>query len=274
MNWQEFLLDPLQYSFMERAFLAALLVGAISGVVGSFVVVRGMSFLGDAMAHAILPGIAIAYLYDQDLFLGGLVAGVLTAFLIAWLARHEGLKEDSVIGVVFTGMFALGIAIISTGNRYTVDLAHILFGNILGVSVADLELMAACGLLVLGLILLFYKELLLTSFDPHLAQAMKLPTEGLRLLLLLMIAITIVASLRIVGAALMLSMLVTPAATAQMLAKRLPLMMLLAALIGMGSGLSGIYISYHYQVATGAAIVLTATTAFLLTFGLTRLRQT
>lgn len=263
---KEFFIDPLQFAFMERALMAAILVGLTSGLVGSFVVVRGMSFFGDALAHSILPGVAIAYIYGQDIFLGGLVAGIGTAIGIGWLTRHQKLKEDTAIGVVFAGMFALGIAIISTSNRYTVDLTHILFGNILGVSGGDLEVMALCGAVVLAMIVFFYKEFLVISFDPNLAKTLKLPAELLRLCLLVLIAITIVASLRIVGVALMLAMLVTPAATVQLFVKRFHWMIFFSALLSALSGIAGIYLSYHCEIPTGPAIVLTATLIFGLGF--------
>jgi len=275
MDFTSIFLDPLQYQFMERALIAALLVGAISGVVGSFVVVRGMSFLGDALAHSVLPGVAIAFIYGRDLFIGGLVAGIGTALGIGWLTREERLKEDTAIGVVFSGMFALGIAIISTTSSYSVDLTHILFGNVLGVSQANLQLMLGCGVVVLLTVVLFYKELLVISFDPGLGQSLRLPSEGLRLLLLMLIAVTIVASLQTVGAALMLAMLVTPAATARLLVKRLHHMIIIAAGIGMVSGVSGLYISFHEfpaKVAAGPAMILTATSIFLLTFAAVRLK--
>lgn len=265
-QFTEWFIDPLKFQFMERALMAALMVGAISGVVGTFVVVRGMSFFGDALSHSILPGVAVAYLYGRDLFLGGLVAGIGTALAVGWLTREKRLKEDTAIGVVFAGMFALGIALISSQDSYTVDLTHILFGNILGVSDSDLYTMAICGVVVLVTTILFYKEFLVMSFDPNLALTLKLPSETLRLLMLVLIAITIVASLRIVGTALMLAMLITPAATAQLLVKRLHYMMVVSALLGMGSGASGIFISYHREIATGPAIVLTATAIFMVVF--------
>jgi ABC-type Mn2+/Zn2+ transport system permease subunit len=270
---EEWFIDPLRFQFMERALLAALMVGAISGVIGTFVVVRGMSFFGDALSHSILPGVAVAYLYGRNLFIGGLIAGIGTAIVVGWLTREKRLKEDTAIGVVFAGMFALGIALISSQQSYTVDLTHILFGNILGVNDADLRTMAICGAIVLGTTLLFYKEFLVTSFDPGLATTLKLPSEGLRLLMLVLIAITIVASLRIVGTTLMLALLVTPAATAQLLVKRLHYMMLLSAGLGMLSGALGIFISYHQEVATGPAIVLTATGFFIVVFAGVQSRQ-
>lgn len=272
MNLSELLVQPLTYEFMQRALVAALLIGAISGVVGSFVVVRGMSFFGDALSHSILPGVAIAYIFGADLFLGGLIAGIGTALGIGWLTGRGRLREDTAIGVVFVGMFALGIVIISSASSYSVDLTHILFGNVLGVRPSDLLVMAGCGVVVIGTIILFYKELLAQSFDPTLMRTLRLPGEALRLLLLVLIAVTIVASLQTVGIALMLAMLITPAATAQLLVRRMHWMMLTAALIGMISGVVGLYLSWHLDVASGAAIVLTSTAIFIVVFIITHLR--
>lgn len=274
MDFSQLLLQPLTYEFMQRALIAALLIGAISGVIGCFIIVRGMSFFGDALSHSILPGVAVAYIFKADLFLGGLVAGVATALGIGWLTGRGRLREDTAIGVVFVGMFALGIVIISSASSYSVDLTHILFGNVLGVRPSDLLVMAGCGVVVIGTIVLFYKELLAQSFDPTLMQTLRLPGEALRLLLLVLIAITIVASLQTVGIALMLAMLITPAATAQLLVKRMHQMMLIASVIGMISGIVGLYLSWHLDVASGAAIVLTSTALFIVTFAITHLRGT
>ncbi|MBN1285691.1 MAG: metal ABC transporter permease [Anaerolineae bacterium] len=265
--------EPLQYSFMQRGMFAVLLIGAISGVVGCYVVVRGMAFFGDALAHSILPGVAVAYITGGDLFLGGLAAGISAAVGIGWLTREERIKEDTAVGVVFAGMFALGIAIISTAGSYSVDLAHILFGDVLGVGESDLTMIAALGVLALGATLLFYKEFLILSFDAGLAQTLKLPGEALRLLLLALVAVTIVASLQTVGLALMVAMLVTPAATARLLVRRLHHMMIVAGLLGALSGIAGFYFSYYLDIPSGPAIVLTVTVLFLAVFGLVQIRR-
>jgi manganese/iron transport system permease protein len=273
MDPLNFLLSPLAYPFMQRGMLAVILVGVVSGVIGCYIVVRGMAFFGDALAHSILPGVAVAYIAGSDLFLGGLIAGIAAAVGIGWLTRHERIKEDTAIGVVFAGMFALGIAIISTARSYSVDLAHILFGDVLGVGESDLLLMAVFGAAVIAVIAMLYKEFLVMSFDPGLAQTLKLPGEGLRLLLLALVAVTIVASLQTVGIALMVAMLVTPAATAQVLARRLHHMMFIAAFLGALSGAAGLYLSFYLNIASGAAIVLTTTAIFGVVFGASQLRQ-
>jgi len=260
-----FLLAPLHYSFMLRGLTAAVIVGLVCAVVGTFVVLRGMAFLGDALAHAILPGVAIAYLLggaQGQLFWGALGAALATALGVGVISRAGRLREDTAIGVIFAGAFALGIALISTIRSYSVDLAHILFGNILAITNADLLLMGGFGAGVLLLIAAFYKELVVISFDPIHAATLPLPTEPLRYLLLALIAVTVVVSLQTVGAGLMAAMLITPAATGYLLAKRLSTMMLIAILVGAGSGIVGLYLSYYIAIASGAAIVLVATACF------------
>ncbi|MEO8395221.1 MAG: metal ABC transporter permease [Chloroflexota bacterium] len=272
MDLYQLLIHPLTYDFMQRAMIATLLIAAISGVIGCFIVVRGMSFFGEALGHSILPGVAVAYIFGANLFIGGLIAGVITALGIGLLSGRGRLREDTAIGVVFVGMFALGIVIISTAKSFAVDLTHILFGNVLGVRPSDLITVAISGVVVIGAIILFYKELLAQSFDPGLMATLKLPGEALRLLLLVLIAVTIVASLQTVGIALMLAMLITPAATAQLLVKRMHHMMIVAALIGMISGVIGLYLSWQFNIPSGAIIVLTTTALFLIVFAFTRLR--
>ena len=266
-NLLNFFLEPLSYPFMVRGMAAAVIVGIVCALVGSYVILRGMAFFGDALAHAILPGVAIGYLISgaasASLFWWGLVTAILTAVGIGAISKGAQLKEDTAIGIVFAGMFALGIALISTMRSYTVDLVHLLFGNVLGVTTASLLLTAVFGGLVVLIIIAFYKEFLVISFDPVLAETLRLPTEGLRYLLLVLIAVTIVVSLQTVGVALMLAMLVTPAATAYLLTRRLPTMMAVAAFIGAISGVVGLYLSYYISIASGAAIVLVCTGIFL-----------
>lgn len=262
MNW---LLEPLQYEFIVRAMLAAVIVGVVCSILGVYVVLRGMAFLGDAMAHTILPGVVVAFLLGWPLAVGALVMGVLTALGIGALTERTALKEDTAIGVIFAGFFALGVALLSARGDYSIDLAHFLFGNLLGVSPGDLLLMAGLGAAVLAAIYLFYKEFLVLSFDPLLAETLRLPTRFLNYLLLLLIAVTIVVALQVVGVALMLAVLVTPAATATFLTRRLPAMMVVAAAIGAFSGVVGVYASYHLNVAAGPAVVLVATLVFLVT---------
>ncbi|MCD4686509.1 MAG: metal ABC transporter permease, partial [Anaerolineae bacterium] len=202
----------------------------------------------------------------DDLFWGGLLAGVVSALGIGFLTRHEKMREDTAIGVVFAAMFALGIAMISRMDNYAGDLTHILFGQILGVSEDDLRLIVTFAVIVLVLVVLFFKEFMIISFDPTLAKTLRLPTELFRLLLLVLIAVTIVVSLQTVGIALMVALLVTPAATANLITNRLLPMMLVSALIGAASSIIGFYVSFHQDIATGPAIVLTATAIFVFVF--------
>jgi len=268
-----FLSEPLSYSFIQRGMLALILVGGISAVVGCFVVVRGMSFFGDALAHSILPGVAISYTAGggyvaSNLFIGGLSAGIVSALVIAWLTRKVEVKEDSAIAIVFVTFFALGIAIVSTQSSYAADLTHILFGSINGISQSDLQMVAAMGAVVLVVIALLFKEFQIVSFDLSLAHSLRLPVEFLRILLLILIALTIVASLQAVGIALMLALLITPAATARLLVKRLHHMIAIASLLGIISGLVGFYASYYLDIPSGACIVLTTSVIFGLVFAL------
>ena len=262
----EWLWEPLQFSFIVRALIAAVIVGIVCSVLGTFVVLRGMAFFGDALAHTILPGVVIAFLFGWPLALGALVFGILTALGIGVLTDRGDLKEDTAIGVVFAGLFALGVALLSASGNYTIDLAHFLFGNLLGVTRTDLWVTAVLGTIVLLTVFLFYKEFLVISFDPVLAVTLRLPTIFLRYLLLVLIAVTIVVALQVVGIALMLAMFVTPAATASLLTRRLPSMMAIAAIIGAFSGVVGLYASFYLNVASGAAVVLVATIIFTFVF--------
>jgi manganese/iron transport system permease protein len=266
----DWLLAPLQYAFMVRGLLAALMVGGVCALLGTYVVLRGMAFFGDALAHAILPGIAVAYLLSGGaqgaLFWGGLVAGAGTAVGIGAISRGGQIKEDTAIGVIFAGMFALGVALISTARNFSVDLTHFLFGNVLGVSTSDLWVTAGLTALVVLLVAAFYKEFLVISFDPVLAATLRLPTQFLRYLLLVMIAVVIVTALQTVGIALTAAMLITPAATASMLTRRMPVMMAVGAGLGAFAGAAGLYLSYYVNMASGPAVVLVATALFVLAF--------
>ncbi len=262
-NW---LIEPLTYTFMQRALLASILVGVTCAVVGCYVVLRSMAFLGDALAHAILPGVAIAFLVQGNLLLGAIVAAVLVALAIGFFSRQGVVREDTAIGILFAAALALGVAIISTLKTYAVDLNHILFGNVLGVGLGDLALTAALAAVVLSAIVIFYKEFLVTSFDPVLATTLRLPLQALRNGMLVLIALTVVVSMQTVGVGLVAAMLVTPAAAAQLLTRRLPAMMLTAAAIGAISSVAGLYVSYYANIASGASIVLAASTIFLIVY--------
>lgn len=273
----DWLLAPLQYSFMVRGMGATILVGVVCATLGTYVVLRGWAFFGDALAHAILPGVAIGYLVGNgarsSVFWWALVTSVLSAFGIGAISRSTKIKEDTAIGIVFAGAFALGIVLISTVRSYTADLSHFLFGDVLGVRTSDLVLILAFSLFIMFSVIVFYKEFLVISFDPVLATTLRLPTRTLDLFLMVLIAVAIVVSLQTVGLALMVAMLVTPAATAFLLTKRLPTMMILGALIASVSGVIGLYLSYYLGIASGGAIVLTCTVLFGLTWVLLEVRK-
>lgn len=265
LHW---LTQPFSYAFMIRGMWASLIVGVVCPVLGTYVVLRGMAFLGDALAHIILPGVVMAFLLGWPLAAGALLVGVLAALAIGALGRRSEIKQDAIIGVVFAGAFALGVALISMQRSYAVDLAHILFGDLLGVSNDDLWLMAGLGALVLFTVFALYKEFLVISFDPVLATTLRLPVSLLQNILLVLLAIVIVISIQAVGVALVLAMLVTPASTAYLISRRLPSMMLLSAGIGSFSAVLGLYLSFYVNVASGPAIVLVETVIFVLAFTL------
>lgn len=257
--------------------IASILVGIVCAVVGTYVVLRGMAFFGDALAHTILPGIALGYLVSggarEPLFWWALGTAVVAALGIGTISKNAEIREDTAIGIIFAGMFALGIALISTVRSYAVDLSHFLFGDVLSVSPQSLWLILFFGGLVLIVIFAFYKEFMTLSFDPILAATLRLPVGMLNNLLLALIAVTVAVSLQTVGVTLMVAMLVTPAATAYLLANRLSSMMILAAVFASLSGMIGLYLSYYLSIASGAAVVLTATVFFLLAFAWKKIAQ-
>jgi manganese/iron transport system permease protein len=273
MNPLDLLLAPLGYDFFVRALIASALVGVACAIVGSFVVLKGMSFIGDAVSHAAFPGIVIAYLVGAPIILGGAIAAIGTALGIGAITRRSGLRSDAIIGVLFAGMFALGVAIFSSIPNYVGDLFHFLFGDVLGISIGDL---LALTLLVFGLLLvlrLLWKELLFSTFDPLGAGAAGLPVRRLDDLLLILIAVTIVISLQAVGIVLVVAMITTPAATAQLLVKKFTAMIQVAAIIGVSSAVVGLYVSYSLDIASGAAIVILETLLFLLALAFTAIRS-
>ena len=272
MNPIDLFLEPLGYDFFVRALVASALVGVACAVVGSFVVLKGMSFIGDAVSHAAFPGIVIAYMLGLPIIFGGAIAAIGTALGIGALTRRSGLRADSIIGVLFAGMFALGVALFSSIPNYVGDLFAFLFGDVLGISVSD---MIALSVLVIALLLVIralWKELLFATFDPLGAGAAGLPVRRLDDLLLILIAVTIVISLQAVGIVLVVAMITTPAATAQLLVKRFSQMIGVAALIGVTAAIAGLYLSYALDLASGASIVLFETTLFLIVLLVTTMR--
>jgi len=207
MTFLEWLLGPLQYGFMQQALVAALIVGVVGAVVGSFLLVKRWALLGDAIAHAVLPGVAIAFLLGWPFFVGAVVTGLLTALGISFVERNSRIKQDAAMGLLFVSAFALGLAIISR-IQSPVDLFHVLFGNVLAVSRQDLLLTGVTGVVVVVAIAVLYKELLLWSFDPIMAESVGLPVRRLHYLLILLTSLTIVASLQAVGIVLVVAMLI------------------------------------------------------------------
>ena len=262
----DFLRDPWTFEFMQRALIAAVVVGVVAAVVGCFVILKGMAFIGDALPHASFGGVAVAFALGFNLHLGGAAAALLTALTIGFIARRGLVRYDTAIGIVFVGAFALGILIVSRQSGYVVDLFSFVFGNVLGVSWTDVWLSVGLGGFILIAVVLFYKELLFTAYDPSMAAASGVPVAAMQYGLLVLIALTVVLALQVLGIVLVLAMLVAPAATAQLLTRRLPPMMALGALVGAVSAVCGLYIAWYADVAASAAIVLTATGFFLLAF--------
>jgi ABC-type Mn2+/Zn2+ transport system permease subunit len=263
VNIAGFLLDPMTYGFMQRGLLAALLVGIVCAVMGTFVVLKGLAFIGDAVSHAALPGLAIAFILGVPVYLGGAVAAVGTAIAIGAVARRGGLRFDTAVGVLFAGTFALGVLLFSTIKSYTIDLFSYLVGNVLGITAADLATLTALGAIVLVIVLVLRKELLYATFDPAGAAAAGLPVPALEYLLLALLGVTIVVSIQAVGIVMVVAMLVTPAATAQLLAVRFGRLVGVAIVVAVASAVIGLYLSFHLNVASGASIVLVETVVFL-----------
>ncbi|MBW4621259.1 MAG: metal ABC transporter permease [Cyanosarcina radialis HA8281-LM2] len=258
-------IEPLYYGFMQRSLAIAILVGLLCAVVGSYLMVQRLALLGDAISHSVLPGLAIAFVLGANIFIGAFIAGVLSTMAIAWIKTRSPIKEDAAMGIVFSAFFALGITLITLVQKDNkIDLNHFLFGNILSVTPAEVRDIGIIALVVLVVVLLLFKELLFYTFDPLGAQAVGLPTNLLNFGLMLLIALTIVASLKAVGVVLVLSLLITPGATAYLLVKRLHQVMILGAGIGIFSSIAGMYLSYFYNLPSGPAIVLVVSSLFVL----------
>ncbi|HVA37459.1 MAG TPA: metal ABC transporter permease [Candidatus Dormibacteraeota bacterium] len=264
------LLEPFAYGFMVRAFVAAIVVGLLCSVVGCYVVVRRLSFIGDGIAHASFAGIVVAYLRHIDFYVGAAVMAVATALGIGFVTRHGKVSMDTAIGVLFTGAFALGVFLMSQVKNYAVDLQDYLFGNILGVSQFDLMLTLALSAVVAIALVFLWRDLAYTSFDPVVAQTSGIPTAQVDYALLVLLALTIIVSLESVGIILVAALLVTPAAAASQLTRRLPTMMLVSAAIGASCAVCGLYISYYVNAASGSTIVLLATLCFFAALALGR----
>jgi manganese/iron transport system permease protein len=255
--------DAFQYAFMQRALLTSVLVGAICGILSCYVVLKRWSLLGDAISHAVLPGVAIAYLLGWPFFVGAFITGALTSVGIGAIERHTRIKSDAAMGLMFTSAFALGIVIISKIASST-HLMHILFGNVLGVKQSALLLTLVASVIALFVVWLAYRPLLLYAFDPLQAQALGFNTSVIHYGLILLLTLTIVASLETVGIILVVAMLITPGATAHLLTDRFKTMMLISVGVGVSSAVIGLWLSVVLDVASGGTIVLVATSWFFM----------
>ncbi|WP_349515170.1 metal ABC transporter permease [Leuconostoc suionicum] len=266
MHSIELFIDGLtKYNFLQTALVTSILVGIMSGIIGSFIILRGMSLMGDAISHAVLPGVAVAYMLGINLLLGASAFGILAALLIGVVTMKSKLKNDTAIGIVFSAFFALGFILISLAESAT-NLHHILFGNVLAVSDSDLITTAIVLSIVLLFVVTFYKELLITSFDNTFAKAYGLKTQIMHYALMLVLTLVTVTALQTVGIILIVAMLITPAATAYLLTNRMSHMMLVAAIFSVISSIVGLYLSFTFNWASGPAIVLTAAIFFSLVF--------
>ena len=265
--------EPLQYAFMQRAFVGSVLVGIVCAGVGVFVVLRGLAFLGDAVAHAAFPGVVIAFLLDVNLIIGGMVAAVVAAITMGTLARRGVIREDTSIGVVFSGMFALGIVLFSGITTYTGDLLGILFGNVLGVTEVQLVLALTATVVVVAVLRVWGRQFIFVSFDPVGAQAAGLSSVRYDMALMGLIGLTVAVSVQIVGIVLAVAMLVTPAATARLVARDMRTFIVLSGVFAVAACVIGLWVSYFANASSGGTIVLVATAEFVAVWILTQLRS-
>jgi manganese/iron transport system permease protein len=257
MNLVQLLVDPLQYGFMQRALISALLVGTICAITGSYLIVRRLSMLGDAVSRAVMPGLAIAFLLGANIFFGAFIAGVVATGLIGAIHTNSKIKEDTAMGIVFSSFFSFGIILITKIQKDNkIDLNHFLFGNILGVSESDLITTLVISVIVITTI----------SFDPLGAKSVGLPVQALNLLVMSLIAATIVASMQSVGVILVIALMLGPGSTAFLLTKKLKTMMLLSVAVGAVSSTVGLYLSYYLDISSGPAVVMVSTVFFILSF--------
>lgn len=257
--------DLMQYEFLQKALFTSIMVGIICGVIGSFIVLRGMSLIGDAISHAVLPGVAISYMLGINFFYGAVLTGMLTAVGIGYINQNSRIKNDAAIGIVFSSAFAIGVILIAKANS-SIDLNRILFGNVLSVRSSDMWMTLIIGAIVLLTVVLFYKELLVSTFDPTFAASYGLPNKLIHYVIMILLTLVTVASLQTVGIILVVAMLITPASTAYLCTNRLWVMILLAALFGAISSIAGLYFSFVYNLSSGATIVLVSTALFLIAF--------
>ena len=261
----EFIQGLLDFQFLQNALITSVMVGISAGIIGSFIILRGMSLMGDAISHAVLPGVALSYMLGSSYIIGATIFGMASAALIGFVTKHSRLKNDTAIGIVFSAFFALGIILISFARSST-DLYHILFGNVLAVRDSDMFLTAAVLVSVLIAVPLFYKQLKLTSFAPTIAKSYGWNISAINYGLMFLLTLVAVTSLQTVGTILVIAMLITPAATAYQLTDKLLVMIVLSTVFGTLSSIVGLYFSYSYNLPSGATIVMAAAVFFIVAF--------
>ncbi|QZT27697.1 metal ABC transporter permease [Streptococcus dysgalactiae] len=255
----------MSYHFLQNALVTAIVIGVVSGAVGCFIILRSMSLMGDAISHAVLPGVALSFILGINFFIGAIVFGLLASVIITYIKENSVIKGDTAIGITFSSFLALGIILIGVANSST-DLFHILFGNILAVQDSDKWITIGVSVFVLGVIILFFKELLITSFDPILAKSMGMNVNAYHYMLMILLTLVSVTAMQSVGTILIVALLITPAATAYLYANSLKVMLVMSSAIGALSSVLGLYLGYTFNVAAGSSIVLTSAAIFLISF--------
>ncbi|VTS98368.1 metal ABC transporter permease [Streptococcus dysgalactiae] len=255
----------MSYHFLQNALVTAIVIGIVSGAVGCFIILRSMSLMGDAISHAVLPGVALSFILGINFFVGAIVFGLLASVIITYIKENSVIKGDTAIGITFSSFLALGIILIGVANSST-DLFHILFGNILAVQDSDKWITIGVSVFVLGIIILFFKELLITSFDPILAKSMGMNVNAYHYMLMILLTLVSVTAMQSVGTILIVALLITPAATAYLYANSLKVMLVMSSAIGALSSVLGLYLGYTFNVAAGSSIVLTSAAIFLISF--------
>lgn len=253
------------YEFLQNALVTSIVIGVVAGVVGCFIILRGMSLMGDAISHAVLPGVAISYIFSINFFIGAILFGLFASIIITFISNNSKIKGDTAIGITFSSFLALGVILIGFANSST-DLFHILFGNVLAVQDVDKRLTIGIAAIVLIIVWLFFKPLLLTSFDPNMAKAFGVRVNAYHYLLMALLTVVSVTAMQSVGTILIVALLITPAATAYLYTKSLRNMIFLSAFFGALASVIGLFIGYSFNLAVGSTIVLTATSIFLISF--------
>ena len=262
---QNFINGLYEFHFLQNALVTAVVIGVVSGAVGCFIILRGMSLMGDAISHAVLPGVAISYILGINFFVGAIIFGLLSSIIITFIKNNSIIKGDTAIGITFSSFLALGVILIGIANSST-DLFHILFGNILAVQDIDKWLTIGVSIAVLVVIVLFFKELLITSFDPLMAKAIGMKVNFYHYLLMVLLTLVSVTAMQSVGTILIVAMLITPAATAYLYTNSLRKMIILSSSLGAVSSVLGVFIGYSFNIAVGSSIVITSAIIFAISF--------